>query len=1549
MIFVFSFTTDTASATQSQIYVSPTGNDSWDGQSAVWVNGTIGPKKTVKNATGTVAANGLVKIANGTYYENSITINRNMSIIGESKGNTIINGSNAFGIFIISGSGLTVNFANLTLSNGNSTAGGAISSNSVNTINVKNCIFQNGVARGSGGGAIYTYGQNGIPCYLTVTDSDFINNRATGGTTYAGSGGAIASFFTTLSITNSNFINNSATGVAPKGGAIHASASSGTVQFNRFIGNTATTASSIYSDTLGYVDATLNWWGSNADPSSRVTATYVSVTPWLVLTPPNDVNLSKNSKYIISADLQHDSSGNYWDTTYGHVPNGIPVIFAVPSLGTVSPLTGATLNGLLTTNFTSLSTNGIAHPTFTVDSQTVTGNVTIANVIPTRVVVDPVLGHNGDLVDIFATLTDTQNNVPLADVLIDFYVNGAYLGNALTDASGLSIMSYPITQGAGIYPIMAQFTGNDTYSASNGVNNLTVDFIPTSITSVTNPALSNYGDLIVLTANLTETIFGGALGGKNVYFSANGINLGTALTDGLGVATLSYRINITPGNYQVMAEFLGDESYSGSNATSSTLLNVDFTPTSVTVPLKSGYYNNSVSLSATLTDTLHNLPVTGRIVNFFVNGTLVGNATTSGGIATLSYLIPFMPGTYSVFAAFAGDSGYLASNGTNNLLVNNTPTNIINVVARSGYYGDVVNLTATLRNSLTIVSLSNKTINFFVNGTLVGNAITNAAGTATLPYNINQGVGSYLILAQFAGDTLYNASSANNTLTVNIIPTNITVASKSGYYGDIVNLTATLKDNIHNITLGGKNITFNVNGSVVGSALTDGSGIATLPYNITQGAGIYTIFAQFAGDTIYQAKNSTNNLTVNYIPTNLSVNPLNGYYGDLVNLTATLTDNVHSVPVVGRNVSFSVNGSVVGSALTDASGMAMLGYNVALTAGSYQILAQFAGDTIYSASNANNNLMVSQTPTGLVVSPISSYYGDLTNLTATLTDLHNNLPVVGRNVSFSVNGSVVGSALTDASGIATLNSITLTPGMILAQFAGDTIYAGSSGTTTPTINLIPTQITAGAVNASTGALVNLTANLMDTAHNVPVVGRNVSFSVDGSVVGSALTDASGIAVLPYNVTQVGGIYQILAQFAGDTLYASNSNLNNLNVTRTSTNLLVNPVSGYSGTIVNLTANLTNSVNNAPVVGRNVTFRVNGVSVGSVLTDALGVATLQYTAQGVGNYTILAQFIGDAAYVGSNGTNNLTVMVNNPPIVTAIDPVNNAVNVALNKVIKVTFNQAVLMGSNWIELVNTKTGALVPVSTSISGNVLSITPNSALANGIVYQVLLHTGSVTSLGGSPVGAYVSKFTTVGPLAITSIDPVNNAVNVALNKVIKVTFNQAVLMGSNWIELVNTKTGALVPVSTSISGNVLSITPNSVLANGVAYQVLLHTGSVTDLAGNPVGAYVSKFTTVPPLAISSVDPVNNAVNVPTNKVIKVTFNQAVLMGSNWIELVNTKTGALVPVSTSISGNVFSITPNSVLAKGIVYQLLLHTGYVTNLAGNPAASYVGKFTTKP
>ncbi len=1002
---------------------------------------------------------------------------------------------------------------------------------------------------------------------------------------------------------------------------------------------------------------------------------------------------------------------------------------------------------------------------------------------------------------------------------------------------------------------MAQFAGNDTYSASNGFNNLTVEFIPTNLTGVTNPSISNYGDLIVLTANLTETIFGSPLSGKTIYFSANGINLGSAMTDGFGVATLSYRIVIPPGSYQILAEFLGDESYSGSNATSSTTLNVDYTTTNLTVPLRSGFYNNSVSLSATLTDPTHGLNVNGRSLNFYVNGTLVGNATTNAaGIATLNYVNQFLPGTYPIFVAFAGDAGYLASNGTNDLIINYTPSSVYNVLARSGYYGDLVTLSASLRNPNTFAALVNKTINFYVNGTLVGSNITNAAGTATLPYAIAQGIGIYQIVAQFPGDTIFNASSSNNTLTVNGITTNLTVAPKLGYYGDLLNLTATLKDTIHNLNLTGKNVTFSVNGTLVGSALTDSFGIATLPYTITQGAGIYPIFAQFTGDTIYLSKNATNNLTVNFTPTNMSVTPVTGYYGDLVNLTANLTDSLHGVPVVGRNVTFSVNGTPVGSALTDASGLATLGYNVALTMGSYQILAAFAGDTVFSGSSNNSNLIVNQIPTNLIISPISGYYGYLVNLTATLTDLHNNITVAGKNVSFSFDGTVIGSALTNASGIAALDNVLITPGVlqVMAEFSGDAVYAGSTGTTSPLVQPSPTQILVDAINALNGDLVNLTANLTDSLHGVPVIGRNVTFSVNGTVVGSAFTDGSGIAVLPYTVTQPSGFYPILAEFLGDAAYAPNSNLNALNVNIAPTSLVINPVSGFPGNIVNLTANLTDTNRTLPVVGRTVSFSVNGNVVGTAVTDFSGIATYAYTiTQGVGNYPISAQFAGDNTYGLSNGNNSLTV--NSPFInVTSFSPLPNAV-VALNTPVVIKFSENITAGAGYdlIYIINVFTGVVSPITKSISGDTLTITP-SGMAYGTLYFVYVPTNGVTTLDGKNLSAPFSyQFQTVQdptPPKVTSTVPVDNAVNVSISSAITIYYSKNVLASVNYSQIYvkNLKTGKKVSITKSISGNKLIIRTSSSRSHKTNYQVYIPASALKGSNGSNVSKYSFTFKT-------------------------------------------------------------------------------------------------------
>ena len=186
--------------------------------------------------------------------------------------------------------------------------------------------------------------------------------------------------------------------------------------------------------------------------------------------------------------------------------------------------------------------------------------------------------------------------------------------------------------------------------------------------------------------------------------------------------------------------------------------------------------------------------------------------------------------------------------------------------------------------------------------------------------------------------------------------TQLIVGALSGYYGNNMNLTANLTND--GTPLSGKLVNFTVNGSSVGNATTNTSGIATLPYTITLTTGIYPILAQFQDTIIYSPSNGTNNLTVNGIPTQIIVNPISGYYNDNVNLTANLTDNLNNLPLNSKLVNFTVNGSSVGNATTNTSGIATLPYTITLTTGIYPILAQFAGDTIYSPSNGTNNLTV---------------------------------------------------------------------------------------------------------------------------------------------------------------------------------------------------------------------------------------------------------------------------------------------------------------------------------------------------------------------------------------------------------------------------------------------------------------------------------------------------------------------------------------------------------------------------------------------------------------
>ena len=92
--------------------------------------------------------------------------------------------------------------------------------------------------------------------------------------------------------------------------------------------------------------------------------------------------------------------------------------------------------------------------------------------------------------------------------------------------------------------------------------------------------------------------------------------------------------------------------------------------------------------------------------------------------------------------------------------------------------------------------------------------------------------------------------------------------------------------------------------------------------------------------------------------------------------------------------------------------------------------------------------------------------------------------------------------------------------------------------------------------------------------------------------------------------------------------------------------------------------------------------------------------------------------------------------------------------------------------------------------------------------------------------------------------------------------------------------------------------------------------------------------RFVSFP--TITKWDPVSNAVNVPANKIIKITFSKPIIAGDNfWVELINSR-GTQIEINKSLSDNTLTIKPVSPLTEG-KYNLVLHTGCVTDKYGNP------------
>jgi methionine-rich copper-binding protein CopC len=210
----------------------------------------------------------------------------------------------------------------------------------------------------------------------------------------------------------------------------------------------------------------------------------------------------------------------------------------------------------------------------------------------------------------------------------------------------------------------------------------------------------------------------------------------------------------------------------------------------------------------------------------------------------------------------------------------------------------------------------------------------------------------------------------------------------------------------------------------------------------------------------------------------------------------------------------------------------------------------------------------------------------------------------------------------------------------------------------------------------------------------------------------------------------------------------------------------------------------------------------------------------------------------------------------PPVITGVNPLDNATGVATGTNLVLTFNEAIALGAGDITLTNLtdttqSTIAVTDASqVSINGTFLTINPAANLVGGKDYAVQIVAGALKDLSNNAfagiAGDTTWNFTTLAPdltaPAISSLSPSDNATGVAVAANLILTFNEPVTLGSGNITIRNlsNSTQRIIPVTdatqVALSGSVLTVNPSANLAGNSNLAIRIDAGAVKDLSNNP-----------------------------------------------------------------------------------------------------------------
>ena len=466
--------------------------------------------------------------------------------------------------------------------------------------------------------------------------------------------------------------------------------------------------------------------------------------------------------------------------------------------------------------------------------------------------------------------------------------------------------------------------------------------------------------------------------------------------------------------------------------------------------------------------------------------TVAATAAAGGSGTAFSFTAPATPGTYAIFASYAGDTNFNSANSSSSSLVVSanaltaTTTNLsavatatvgnsFPVTVRLGNFSSTAAPTGTVTLTATLAGGSPATI---ANLT-AAQALTSGGYVvqATLPTT-----GAYTLTATYAGDANFSASSGSIGVNVKAVLalTNLYVPAGEPLGNTITGtlstaITGTTAAPSGNITITAVHVSDGVSTLLATIPASPASSTINFTYTVPNAPGIYNVTASYPGDSNFAASTASpinfNAIGTPTISTSLIITiPASVPAGANFNSTLQLvpkspvstppTGNIKytSTSMSGTGVTLSLSQTPITAASAIASGGVQV-TAILVSTGTYNVTASYNGDANYGPSSAtsvvtstiNNPKLTLGGPSTITTGAQAAYTVNLTGFAGT--------PNAGILLTSMVNGTVgpqVSVSGTSGSGILTFTSNgTYT---ITANFAGDSLNAPATATFTTVVS-----------------------------------------------------------------------------------------------------------------------------------------------------------------------------------------------------------------------------------------------------------------------------------------------------------------------------------------------------------------------------------------------------------------------------------------------------------------------------------------------------------------